>query len=90
MGFVDDKDIRPILNALPKDAVYYLTQPSTHRALNSHTLFALARCYGLMGREIPSVGDAFLTAKNEAAPDDFIFVGGSNFVVADFLQAIGK
>lgn len=89
LGFVDDKDIRPILNALPKDAVYYLTQPSTHRALNSHMLLALARCYGLMGREFPSVGDAFLTAKNEAAPDDFIFVGGSNFVVADFLQAIG-
>ena len=90
LGFVDDKDIRPILNSLPKDAVYYLTQPSTHRALNSHTLSALACCYGLRGRAFTSVGEAYETAQKEAAPDDFIYVGGSNFVVADFLQAIGR
>ena len=90
LGFVDDKDIRPVLNALPKNAVYYLSQPSTHRALNRHTLLALARCYGLTGRAFASVGEAYGTALNEAAPDDFIYVGGSNFVVADFLQTIRK
>ena len=90
LGFVDDKDIRPVLNALPKNAVYYLSQPSTHRALNRRTLLALARCYGLTGRAFASVGEAFETALNEAAPDDFIYVGGSNFVVADFLQTIRK
>ena len=90
LGFVDDKDIRPVLNALPKNAIYYLSQPSTHRALNRLTLLALARCYGLTGRAFASVGEAYGTALNEAAPDDFIYVGGSNFVVADFLQTIRK
>ena len=88
LGFVNDKDIRPVLNALPKDAVYYLTQPSVSRALSSHTLYALARCYGLAGHEYASVSEAYQTAKNDAAPDDFIYVGGSNFVVADFLKTI--
>jgi len=88
LGFVDDKDIRPVLNDMPRHATYYLTQPSTRRALKSHTLFAFARCYGLTGREFASVGEAFCAAKNDAAPDDFIFVGGSNFVVADFLQKL--
>ena len=88
LGFVNDKDIRPVLNALPKDAVYYLTQPSVSRALSSHTLYALARCYGLAGHEYASVSEAYQTAKNNAAPDDFIYVGGSNFVVADFLKTI--
>ncbi|MCR5138715.1 MAG: bifunctional folylpolyglutamate synthase/dihydrofolate synthase [Bacteroidaceae bacterium] len=87
LGFVDDKDIRPVLNAMPHNATYYLSQPSTHRALKSHTLYALARCYGQKGREFKSVGEAFAAAKKDAAPDDFIFVGGSNFVVADFLQS---
>jgi len=87
LGFVDDKDIRPVLNAMPRYATYYLAQPSTHRALKSHTLYALARCYGLKGREFTSVGEAFAAAQNDAAPDDFIFVGGSNFVVADFLKS---
>ncbi|MBR4434236.1 MAG: bifunctional folylpolyglutamate synthase/dihydrofolate synthase [Bacteroidaceae bacterium] len=86
LGFVNDKDLRPVLNALPKDAVYYLTQPSVSRALDSHTLYALARCYGLAGHEFASVSEAYQAAKNDAAPDDFIYVGGSNFVVADFLK----
>ena len=88
LGFVDDKDIRPVLDAMPHDAIYYLTSPSTRRALNAHTLYAMARCYGLNGRAFATVGEAFGVARNEAAPDDFIFVGGSNFVVADFLLAL--
>lgn len=88
IGFVNDKDIRPALSTLPSNAEYYFTAPSVSRALSQHTLSAMARCYGLQGRTFDSVSEAYGQALKESAPDDFIFVGGSNFVVADLLSGL--
>lgn len=86
LGFVNDKDVRPALSSMPTDAQYYITNPSVSRALPAHQLYTLARCYGLDTREYPSVAEAVRTALSEASADDFVFVGGSNFVVADLLS----
>ena len=85
IGVVSDKKLDKILPLLPKDGIYYFTKAQIPRALDEHTLMAQAAEYGLRGNSYPTVAQAFNTAKENAAPDDFIFIGGSNFTVAEIL-----
>ena len=85
-GMVDDKDVRGVLALLPREADYYFTQADTHRAIPSVTLADMAKESGLQGIAYPTVKDAYNAALTAATPDDFIFVGGSSYVVADFLS----
>lgn len=86
LGMVNDKDIRGVLELLPKDAVYYFTQASVQRAMPASELASLAKTAELHGSEYATVKDACLAAIKEAGVDDFIFVGGSSFIVADLLS----
>ena len=88
MGMVNDKDISGVLAMLPKDAIYYFTKASVSRALNENEVKRLAGEAGLEGNTYPSVKDAFEAAQTSAYPDDFIFVGGSTFIVADLLSIL--
>lgn len=84
-GMVNDKDINAVLALLPKHATYYFTQASVARALPCHELQALAAKHDLNGTAYPTVAEATRTALGEADKEDFIYVGGSSFVVADLL-----
>lgn len=84
-GMVDDKDIKAVLEILPKDACYYFCQASTHRAIPVEKVVALASEHGLVGESFPSVAEAYAKAKADAKAEDFIFIGGSSYVVADLL-----
>ena len=83
---VNDKDITGVLSMLPRNAQYYFTQASVKRALPAEKVEELASGYGLKGNVFSDVGSAYSAALAEAAPDDFIFVGGSSFIVADLLS----
>lgn len=84
-GMVNDKDINGILALMPHNAIYYFAQASVARALSSQSLQILAKEYGLQGIPYPTVKEATEAALKEADKDDFIYVGGSSFVVADLL-----
>ena len=86
IGMVNDKDISGVLAMLPKDALYYFTKASVKRALNETEIKALAEKAGLTGNAYPDVDTALKAAQNDAEQDDFIFVGGSSFIVADLLK----
>ena len=86
IGMVNDKDVSGVLSMLPKEAHYYFTQASVKRALPCERMKALAGNYGLQGNAYPHVAEAFEAARREAQPNDFIFVGGSSFIVADLLS----
>ena len=86
IGMVNDKDIDGILSLLPQEAVYYFTRADIQRALPERRLKAAAVEVGLKGDTYPDVASAVKAAKDEAADDDFIYVGGSCFVVADLLK----
>lgn len=90
MGMVNDKDIRNVLKLLPADATYYFTKASVKRALNEDQLCGLAREAGLHGKTYPDVQAAFEAAKAASTEKDLIFVGGSTFIVADFLSFYQK
>ena len=84
-GMVNDKDIRGVLALLPKEAAYYFTQASVRRALPAEELRHLAEAQGLAGEAYPDVPSAVRAAQQKSLPEDFIFVGGSSFIVADLL-----
>ncbi len=84
-GMVDDKDVDSVLALLPREATYYFTQAETHRAIPVAELEHKAQKQGLTGKMFQSVWEAFESAKKDSSPSDFIFVGGSSYVVADLL-----
>ena len=85
-GVANDKDASAILSMLPKNAVYYFTQASIERALDVNTLAETALKFGLKGNKYSTVELALEAAKENANKNDFIFIGGSSFVVADALS----
>lgn len=87
-GMVDDKDIRTVMQMLPTDAVYYWTQASSHRAIPATKIQELGQEKNLHGHAFPSVPEAYHQALMDANQDDFIFVGGSSYVVADLLTSL--
>lgn len=85
-GMVDDKDINTVMTMLPKDAVYYWAQAETKRAISHERVKAIGKSHGLTGNSYPTVIEAYRAALSDAAPADFVFVGGSSYVVADLLS----
>ena len=85
-GMVDDKDIHGVMNLLPKDATYYFTKANNKRAISENVLKLYAQGLELKGEGYPDVKSAFEAAKTAAGNDDFVFVGGSSYVVADLLK----
>ena len=85
MGMVNDKDVQCVLSILPKEATYYFTKASVNRAINEITLKEIATKFGLSGNCYSNVKEALIAAQNSANDDDLIFIGGSSFIVADFL-----
>lgn len=84
-GMVDDKDIDTVMNMLPKNATYYFTQAQTKRAIPANIVKEKGKEHHLKGYVFPQVADAYKAALHHANEDDFIFVGGSSYIVADFL-----
>jgi len=83
IGMVKDKDITSILAELPTEATYYFCQAKIPRALPAEQLRTAAAGFGLRGKVIADVNDAIREALQNSNDDDFIFVGGSTFVVAE-------
>ena len=84
-GMVDDKDIDTVMNMLPTNATYYFTQAQTKRAIPANIVKEKGKEHHLKGYVFPQVADAYKAALHHANEDDFIFVGGSSYIVADFL-----
>lgn len=87
-GMVDDKDIQTVMTLLPKNATYYFTKATTHRAIPEDKVKECGAEHGLKGKTYGSVTEAYRAAMDDAQPDDFVFVGGSSYIVADFLESI--
>ena len=86
VGMVSDKDFDSVIPLMPRNAHYIFTAPSVARALPAEALAERFRHEGFEGEVVPNVQSAYRRAIELAADDDFIFVGGSTFVVADLLS----
>ena len=85
IGFAKEKSIDDILPLLPRNAYYIFTQASTPRALPAEALASKASAFGLEGELSCTVSDALARAREIATEQDMIFIGGSNFVVAEIV-----
>jgi dihydrofolate synthase/folylpolyglutamate synthase len=83
LGFVEDKDLGTILPLLPVDALYYIAAPAIQRGLDPLFFIERAAHFNLFCNHYGSVNEAFKAAKKQAKKEDLIFIGGSNFVVAE-------
>lgn len=85
LGVVNDKNLDTILPLFPKNAVYYFCRPNVARGLDQSILQKKALTFDLRGDVFNSVSEAYKSALTKARSDDFIYIGGSNFVVAEVL-----
>lgn len=83
LSVVNDKDIDGILDLLPKYAEYYFCKADIPRGLDANILAEKARKCGLKGKVYESVKQAYHSACSNAKEGDLVFVGGSNFTVAE-------
>ncbi|KUG07781.1 bifunctional folylpolyglutamate synthase/dihydrofolate synthase [Solirubrum puertoriconensis] len=83
LGMVNDKDLGKVLRLLPTEATYYFCAANIPRALPAEELAKQAGEVGLQGLVCGSVAAALAKAREQAAANDAIFVGGSTFVVAE-------
>jgi dihydrofolate synthase/folylpolyglutamate synthase len=83
---VSDKKIDDILYLLPWKAQYYLCEPTIPRAMKIADLSRKFQQKDLKFKAYKNVFDAYKSAKRKASNKDLIYIGGSTFVVADFLN----
>ncbi|TAI49765.1 bifunctional folylpolyglutamate synthase/dihydrofolate synthase [Flagellimonas allohymeniacidonis] len=85
LGFVNDKELKKLLRRFPQQAEYYFVSPNIPRGLAVEELESIAKEIGLYGTSFSSVAKGFKAAKANASKEDFIYVGGSTFVVAEIV-----
>ncbi len=84
-GVVNDKDLDAIITVLPKNATYYFCKPNVPRGMPELALKQYFLKNGFHGKSYTSVQKAYLAALQETTANDFIYVGGSTFVVAEII-----
>ena len=94
-GVVADKDLDSIVEYLPREAHYYFVKARGSRALPAEVLAERMVSYGFRGEAVNGgIGD-FLgrlvpgNGTGIAGEEDFIFIGGSTFVVAEAIEYFG-
>ncbi|MFV5694792.1 bifunctional folylpolyglutamate synthase/dihydrofolate synthase [Flavobacterium sp. LB3P122] len=83
LGMVNDKDLDEVLPLFPKNAIYYFCKPNIPRGLDAAILQEKAKKHNLNGDTYNSVTSAYQSSRDNATQNDFIFIGGSTFVVAE-------
>lgn len=87
-GMVNDKNTTSVLQLLPKNAIYYLCEPSIERAKPINELEELFVKANFYSKTFSGVEDAVTAAISDSQEDDVIYIGGSTFVVADALNKL--
>ncbi|MBR9859463.1 bifunctional folylpolyglutamate synthase/dihydrofolate synthase [bacterium] len=88
MGFVKEKKLLEILPILPKDAQYFLAKPDIPRGMEAKEAAGLFAEAGIKAKACKNIKEAINAAEKAAkksSNDSVFFIGGSNFIVADFL-----
>jgi dihydrofolate synthase/folylpolyglutamate synthase len=85
LGFVKGKDYDKILDLLPKSASFYFCSPNISRGLDIKELKKYSEANKLNSTFYNNVKDAYKCALFNCNKNDLLFIGGSNFVVAEIL-----
>lgn len=86
LGFVNDKKIDDVIPMLPSEAQFYFVKPSVERGRHPEDYDNLLKNSKLNYKIFDSVQEGYVAAKQNCKKEEMIFIGGSNFVVGDFLE----
>ena len=86
LGFVNDKKIDEVMKILPDNSHFYFAKPAIHRGRHPEDYENLLVDAKIFYKIFDSVQEAYLSAKEECTNEEMIFIGGSNFVVGEFLE----
>ncbi|MDR2979692.1 MAG: bifunctional folylpolyglutamate synthase/dihydrofolate synthase [Bacteroidales bacterium] len=86
-GMVNDKDIDAVLSLFPEEHfTYYCCRAENDRMLTPEILEQKLKDKGLTTVLCDTVGNAYKQARQAFQVEDIIFIGGSCFVVGEFLS----
>ncbi|WP_347218840.1 folylpolyglutamate synthase/dihydrofolate synthase family protein [Chryseobacterium sp.] len=86
LGFVNDKKIDEVMGLLPGNSEFYFAKPSINRGRHPEDYENLLQEAKILYKIFNSVQEAYLSAKEQCTSEEMIFIGGSNFIVGDFLE----
>ncbi|PTT77930.1 MULTISPECIES: bifunctional folylpolyglutamate synthase/dihydrofolate synthase [unclassified Chryseobacterium] len=86
LGFVNDKKIDEVMKILPDNSQFYFAKPAIHRGRYPEDYENLLVDAKIFYKIFDSVQQAYLSAKEQCTNEEMIFIGGSNFVVGEFLE----
>lgn len=86
LGFVNDKKIDEILLELPTNSVFYFVKPSINRGRDPKEYENELQTAKIPYQIFSSVQQGYEAALQQIKKNEMIFIGGSNFVVGDFLE----
>ena len=86
LGFVKDKKIDEVLKILPENSTFYFAKPYLNRGLHPSFYEDQLKKSKINYKIFDEVNGAYLSAKQNLKNGEMIFIGGSNFVVGEFLQ----
>ena len=86
LGFVDDKDLSKIIPTLPMESSYSFVKPNIIRGMKSEKVREIFESYDIQGISFPDLKSAINQRFKSVSKNELIFVGGSNFIIADLLK----
>ena len=86
LGFVKDKKIDEVLKILPENSTFYFAKPYLNRGLHPSFYEDQLKKSKINYKIFDEVNGAYLSAKQNLKNGEMIFIGGSNFVVGEFLE----
>ena len=86
LGFVNDKKIDEVLKILPENSRFYFAKPSNNRGRHPRDYEDLLQNSKISFKIFDDINSAYLSAKQNVQKNEMIFIGGSNFVVGEFLE----
>ena len=86
LGFVEDKDLSKIIPILPTNSTYSFVKPDVIRGMNPDKTKAIFESYSIQGEAFLNLEIAIKNRFEQIPKNELIFVGGSNFIIADLLK----
>lgn len=86
LGFVDDKDLSKIIPKLPANSTFGFVKPNVMRGMEADKLKSIFKSYNIEGISFPDLDTAISERFKVVPKNELIFVGGSNFIIADLLK----
>jgi dihydrofolate synthase/folylpolyglutamate synthase len=85
LGFSNDKNIEKISKIFPKDGSYYFVKPNVGRGMDANEVKKIFFLNNRIGKSFNSSNEALSEAYKYAKQNDFVFIGGSTFVVSEVI-----